>query len=86
MKKKLALQLGRTVITFCLKQPSVNNVPVFRHPMLMEKVAKNHSPKTDLDIQVKPTFTELSNIQNTLVSPRDDAPYTEANLNGSFFE
>jgi len=84
MKKKLALQLGRTVITFSLKQPSVNNIPISRNPMFMEKLTKNQSPKTSLDIQVKPNITEFT--QNTLISPRDEVPCTEANLNGSFLE
>jgi predicted component of type VI protein secretion system len=39
-RKKIALQIGRTVITFSLKQSSVNNVPVFKSPSLMDKLSK----------------------------------------------
>jgi len=39
-RSKIALQIGRTVISFSLKQSSVNNVPVFKNPSLMRKLIK----------------------------------------------
>ena len=45
-RKKIALQVGRTVITFSLKQSSVNNVPIFKHPALMEKLSKLDTPNS----------------------------------------
>jgi hypothetical protein len=44
-RKKIALQIGRTVVTFSLKQTSVNNVPIFKNPMLMEKCGKSQQPQ-----------------------------------------
>jgi len=60
-RKKTALQVGRTVITFALKHSSVNNVPVFKNPMLFEKLSKYSSPKNSKDGQAaKPSLMQCS--------------------------
>jgi translation elongation factor P/translation initiation factor 5A len=70
-KKKIALQIGRTVITFSLKQSSVNNVPVFKDPTLMEKLTKRNSPTFSPENKSTTlTFTEKqqeANIQGTFI-------------------
>jgi len=73
-RKKIALQIGRTVITFSLKHSSVNNVPVFKHPMLMEKLSKYGSPRNGDGTQ-----TNLAK-SSTIAFPDKQ----ENDLNGSF--
>jgi len=70
-RKKIALQVGRTVITFSLKHSSVNNVPVFKNPMLLEKLSKYNSPKNSQDNQAKISHVAFPEKQET-------------NLNNSF--
>jgi hypothetical protein len=90
-KKKIALQIGRTVITFSLKQSSANNVPVFKHPLLMEKLTKWQSPKNANSNNSKPSLSVNNKHKNTAVSvpgssnqqQESDVP-DQGNLNGSF--
>ena len=50
-KRKIAVQIGRTVLTFSLKNSSINNIPIFKIPMLMEKFCKKSpSPKSISDV------------------------------------
>jgi len=72
-KKKIALQIGRTVITFSLKQASVNNVPVFKNPSLMDKLSKWNSTISSQSPEHKKASTlaftdkqQDANIQGTL--------------------
>jgi len=72
-RKKIALQVGRTVITFALKHSSVNNVPVFKNPMLMEKLSKFNTPKHMHDNEAKSPVSFTDKQQ-------------ENNLHGSFID
>jgi len=82
-KKKLALQLGRTVITFSLKQTTVNNVPVFKNQTFQEKLTKWQSPKSVANLQVKPDQSNYTKIADLRLSPQNETQ-REVNLNGSF--
>jgi len=81
-KKKLALQLGRTVITFSLKQTTVNNVPVFKNQTFQEKLTKWQSPKSVANLQVKPDQLNYTKIAGIRLSPQNETE-REMNLNGS---
>jgi len=70
-KRKIALQIGRTVLTFSLKHSSINNIPIFKIPMLMEKFYKAQSPKNSN----MPT-------KNSPASPDTE----KQDLNGSFLD
>jgi len=88
-KKKIALQIGRTVITFSLKHTSVNNVPIFKNPMLMEKLSKWQSPKGgSSNTQQKPSVVSNGNKhKNLAVSvPPETEKQDNFNLNGSFID
>jgi len=85
-KKKIALQLGRTVITFSLKYATVNHVPVFRNPIFMDKLTKWQSPKGNTNIQVKPETTTYSKPRTMNASPQDEPEQPILNQNGSFLE
>jgi len=86
-KKKIALQIGRTVITFSLKHTSVNNVPVFKHPMLMEKLSKLHSPKSANNSQPKPSAAQQNKNKNAAVpGASENDKQDNFNLNGSFID
>jgi hypothetical protein len=78
-KKKIALQIGRTVLTFSLKQCSINNIPVFK-PMLMEKLYKMQSPK---NIQIKPSMAAASTKHKNLILPQEPE---KQDMNGSFLD
>jgi len=72
-KRKIAVQIGRTVLTFSLKHSSINNIPIFKIPMLMEKFYKAQSPKS----------------MNTAISlsKHSTSPFSEKqDLNGSFLD
>jgi len=69
-KRKIAVQIGRTVLTFSLKHSSINNIPIFKIPMLMEKFCKGQSPK-NMNIKHSP-------------SPFDSTE--KHDLNGSFLD
>jgi len=43
-RKKIALQTGRTVLTFSLKHSTSNNTPVGKEQLLLNKSKKSHSP------------------------------------------
>jgi len=65
-RKKIALQIGRTVITFSLKHSSINNIPVFKHPMLLDKLTKVESPNSsdsNKNILVKSSTASYANNQ-----------------------
>jgi len=79
-KKKIALQIGRTVLTFSLKQCSINNIPVFK-PMLMEKLYKMQSPK---NIQIKPSMISSNKHKNLMVVLPQDSE--KQDMNGSFID
>jgi hypothetical protein len=87
-KKKIALQIGRTVLTFSLKHSSVNNVPVFKNPLLMEKLSKWQSPKTtNTNSQSKPSVVPLNKHNNVAVpAPQESEKQEPFNLNGSFID
>jgi hypothetical protein len=92
-KKKIALQIGRTVITFSLKVSTVNNVPVFKNPMLMEKLSKWPSSKSSSQIQSNSSLSSLNmNNKAEESSPiiQSDKKSSETkdgvNLNGSFID
>jgi hypothetical protein len=69
-KKKIALQIGRTVLTFSLKQSAVQNVPVFKNPMLMEKFGKYVSPKNGLpESQSKPVVSQSNRHHKNVATP-----------------
>jgi len=92
-KKKIALQIGRTVLTFSLKHASVNNVPVFKNPMLMEKFSKWQSPKNGNNSQPKPTVAPNNKHKNVIAPPVPETDKQENNsnnnnfnLNGSFID
>jgi hypothetical protein len=74
-KKKIALQIGRTVITFSLKHSSVNNVPVFKSPSLMEKIGKLNSPSMSQSPESKTSTLIFSEKQKDAV-----------NVQGSFID
>jgi hypothetical protein len=74
-KKKIALQVGRTVITFSLKQSTVNNVPVFKSPSLMDKLSKWNSTMSNLSPEHKKP--------STLTFPDKQQ---DANVQGTFYE
>lgn len=82
-KKKIALQIGRTVITFSLKHTSVNNVPIFKNPMLMEKLSKYQSPtnKSSTSNQPKPVMTYNNNNKHKNVIPPVQAENDNGNNN-----
>jgi len=89
-KKKIALQIGRTVITFSLKNGSANNVPIFKNPLLMEKLSKYQSPKLgQSNTGQKTSVMSLSKHKNLVVAvpqeseKQDQQPF---NLNGSFID
>lgn len=88
----MALQIGRTVITFSLKHSSVNNVPVFKHPMLMEKLSKWQSPKNQNQAQPKPSVsnsnTRHKNLQVSVTPETEKQDNKDPfNLNnGSFLD
>ena len=79
-KKKVALQIGRTVLTFSLKFTSINNIPVFKNPMLMEKLYKMQSPKNS---QAKPSITASSKHKSL---ERIAGPDDKQDMNGSFLD
>eukprot|EP00331_Platyophrya_macrostoma_P007568 CAMPEP_0176425466 /NCGR_PEP_ID=MMETSP0127-20121128/11403_1 /TAXON_ID=938130 /ORGANISM="Platyophrya macrostoma, Strain WH" /LENGTH=444 /DNA_ID=CAMNT_0017806627 /DNA_START=17 /DNA_END=1351 /DNA_ORIENTATION=+ len=82
-RKKIALQIGRTVLTFSLKQSSINNIPVFKSPNLMDKFAKA-LPKSIPG--TKPTTTTTSTKpKSTLLQDVDNQPQNQ-DLNGSFLD
>lgn len=98
-KKKIALQIGRTVITFSLKHTSVNNVPIFKNPMLMEKLSKYQSPtnKSSTSNQPKPVVSYNNNNKHKNVIPsvppeqdnntnKSQPQQDNFNLNGSFID
>jgi hypothetical protein len=72
-KKKIALQIGRTVITFSLKQSSANNVPIFKDPTLMEKLSQCNSP----------TFNQSPDNKSTVKFAEKQQ---EANIQGTFID
>jgi len=73
-KRKVALQIGRTVITFSLKQTSVNNVPVFKSPSLMDKLSKYTSNMGNQSPESKSATLACTDKQQ------------EANVQGTFYE
>ena len=79
-KKKIALQIGRTVLTFSLKHTSINNIPVFKNPMLMEKLYKMQSPKNS---QTKPSIA-LSSKHKSL--EHITGSEEKQDINGSFLD
>ncbi len=81
-KKKLALQLGRTVITFSLKQATVNNVPVFKNQTFQEKLTKWQSPKSTANLQVKLDTLSYTKMAVVTISPQNNTQ-RDLNLNGS---
>jgi len=87
-KKKIALQIGRTVITFSLKHSSVNNVPIFKNPLLMEKLSKWQSPKNSNNHgQSKVSIVPSNKHKNLIVSVAQDHEKQEpVNMNGSFID
>ena len=85
-RKKIALQIGRTVITFSLKQASINNIPVFKHPNLMEKFSK--AITTSNVLMPKPASTTTSKQKssvNELPQDSESSPSKQDN-NGSFID
>jgi len=80
-RKKIALQIGRTVLTFSLKHSSINNIPVFKNPMLMEKLYKMQSPK---NIQIKPSMISSNKHKNLMVVLPQDSE--KQDMNGSFLD
>ena len=86
-RKKIALQIGRTVMTFALKQTSINNIPIFKHPNLMEKFTKTSAK--DL-VQIRPLELPSNKPKNTTTVvvngqvTENEAP--KQDLNGSFID
>jgi hypothetical protein len=91
-KKKIALQIGRTVITFSLKNSSSinNNIPMFKGPVSMENLGKFQSPKggkTTSTTQPKPSLVPLNKHKNIVVAmPQESEKQEPFNLNGSFLD
>lgn len=82
-RKKIALQIGRTVITFSLKQSSINNIPVFKNPNLMEKFYKT-SPK---NLPVKSSVSSNKHKNPMALLPQEAESNTnKEDLNGSFID
>ena len=79
-KKKVALQIGRTVLTFSLKHTSINNIPVFKNPMLLEKLYKMQSPKNS---QAKSSVSASSKHKSL---ERIAGPDDKQDMNGSFLD
>jgi hypothetical protein len=84
-KKKIALQLGRTVTTFCIKQTIVNNIPTPKNQLFMEKQFKWQSPKAKF-LQLKPTVIGYTRPKNIIMSSRPEPQQTDCDLNGSFLD
>ena len=88
-RKKIALQIGRTVITFSLKQTSINNIPVFKNPNLMDKFSKT-SPKSSMILGKLPTSGTNSKQKNLNgdVAPQDSEnnANNKPDQNGSFID
>ena len=79
-KKKVALQIGRTVLTFSLNHTSINNIPVFKNPMLMEKLYKMQSPKNSQNKSSTKVSTKHKSLE------RIDGPDEKQDMNGSFLD
>lgn len=84
-RKKIALQIGRTVITFSLKQTSINNIPVFKHPNLMEKFSKSLTTSTVAMTKPVDTGSKQKSSINDLPQDPENSPNKQDN-NGSFID
>lgn len=83
-RKKIALQIGRTVITFSLKQSAINNIPVFKNQNLMEKMIYKPSPSV---IPGKPSVTTSNKSKSQTGSlPDTDSNTQKQDQNGSFID
>jgi len=87
-RKKIALQLGRTVLTFSLKQAAISNIPVSKNPSLMDKLTKPLSLPIKSTPNSKPSVSSSGKNKNLMIGLPQELENNLQNddLNGSFFD